>query len=400
MLEDYKFLSDSFEEKKIVPLIIAVVNFKNEENDLLRSNIKDWYSQDARIMEVPEDLFGLLNQKSQKVLIILNEDLIDHEFFRAIRVSGKRPEIISFSFANSDLKVLRSSLENIFQTEGSGIGLTEKSQVMKELIKNIRRLAKDNYPVLICGPVGSGKKTSANALHKISSRTGDLIQINLSSFGPIETDKTFDVSGKNIYLQNIENLPLSIRRKIIDILKNGREGIRLFLGTSLDSGTFKQRDPEIYNLMGENILNIPPLSQRKEDIPIIVQQFIEKYSSIHNSKGTSIDEMALRSLVEYNWPSNVLELENLIERLVILHGGVRISHSDLPEKILKNVENSFAYPLPPNGLVLKNVIQDIENSLIGQALSRSRGNKNKAAQLLGLNRTTLVEKLKKKASKS
>ncbi|MFI5390314.1 MAG: helix-turn-helix domain-containing protein, partial [Bacteriovoracales bacterium] len=159
-------------------------------------------------------------------------------------------------------------------------------------------------------------------------------------------------------------------------------------------------DPEIYNLMGENILNIPPLSQRKEDIPIIVQQFIEKYSSIHNSKGTSIDEMALRSLVEYNWPSNVLELENLIERLVILHGGVRISHSDLPEKILKNVENSFAYPLPPNGLVLKNVIQDIENSLIGQALSRSRGNKNKAAQLLGLNRTTLVEKLKKKASKS
>jgi DNA-binding NtrC family response regulator len=399
MLEDYKFLSDSFEEKKVLPLIVAVVNFKNGESDLLGSKIKDWYTQEVRIIDSSEDLFGLLNQKSQKVLIILNEDLSDQEFFRAIRVSGKRPEIISFSFANSDLKVLRTSLDNIFQLETPGIGLTEKSGVMKELIKNIRNLAKENNPVLICGPVGSGKKTSANALHKISLRKDDLIQINLS-IGAATTDKTFDNSGKNIYLQNIENLPLPIRRKIIDILKNRTEEIRLFLGTSLDLGAFKQRDPEIYSLMGENILNIPPLSQRKEDIPIIVQQFIEKYSSIHNSKGTSIDEMALRSLVEYNWPSNVLELENLIERLVILHGGVRISQSDLPEKILKNIDTSFAYSLPPNGLVLKNVIQDIENSLIGQALSRSRGNKNKAAQLLGLNRTTLVEKLKKRGSKS
>jgi transcriptional regulator with PAS, ATPase and Fis domain len=152
--------------------------------------------------------------------------------------------------------------------------------------------------------------------------------------------------------------------------------------------------------MSNKILNIPPLCQRKEDIPIIVQQFIEKYSSIHNSKGTSIDEEALITLMEYNWTSNVLELENLMERLVILHGGAKITRSDLPEKILKNVEIKITYQLPTEGLILKDVIAEIENSLISQALTRSSGNKNKAARLLGLNRTTLVEKLKKRSSKS
>lgn len=409
MLEDYKFLSDSFEEKKLDRPSLVLVAFKESDNLLLKNKIYEWFQIFPTIINSPDELFNFLNKNLQKSFLILNEDLLDEEFFRAIRVSGKKSEIFFFSSFNPNLENLKNSLDSLFSNQSLGLGITDKSPVMKEFIKKIKNFSKEKSAVLICGPTGSGKKTTAQAIHKLSPKAKDeMIHINLKVFGQspsmIERELFPIRDGRmalgNYYLQNIENLPSIFRPRILNLLQNPIEGLRLFLGTSFDFSTFKKRDPEIHQLIGENILILPPLSQRKEDIPIIIEQFITKYSAIHNSKGTIIDEEALKALVEYSWPSNVLELENLIERLVILHGGVKIFKSDLPEKLIKDIENNYIYALPDAGLNLKIFLSDIESSLISQALSRCKGNKNKAAKLLGLNRTTLVEKLKKRSANS
>jgi len=406
MLEDYKFLSDSFEEKKIDGPSLTLVAFKPKDNELLKSKIEQWFSIEASVFDNPDKFFGHLNKNQNETVIILNEDNTDEEFFRAIRVSGKKSKIISFSPNSADWERLKVSLEGLLGNQSHGLGLTDISLAMKVLLKNIRILARKNSPILICGPVGSGKKTAANIIHKLSARSHEeIIQLNLRVFG-----QSSAITEKEIlrltncrgtyYLQNIEDLPSILRGKILALLNSPVEGPRLFLGTTLSLDSFRERDPEIYNLISENIINIPPLSQRREDIVAIIQQFIGKYSSIHNSKGTTIDDDALKALVEYSWPCNVLELENLIERLVILHGGIKIFRSDLPEKLLKNLQNSFIYELPSGGLNLKYMLAEIEGSLMDQALSRCKGNKNRAAKLLGLNRTTLVEKLKKRKTES
>jgi DNA-binding NtrC family response regulator len=406
MLEDYKFLSDSFEEKKIDGPSLTIVAFKPKDNDLLKSKIEQWFSIEASVFDNPDKFFGFLNKNQNETIIILNEDQTDEEFFRAIRVSGKKSKVISFSPNLGDWERLKVSLEGLLGNESQGLGLTEISLAMKVLLKNIRILAKKNSPILICGPVGSGKKTAANIIHKLSSRSHEeLVQLNLSVFGQssvINEREIFRLTNSRgtYYLQNIEDLPSVLRGKVLALLNSPVEGPRLFLGTTLNLDSFREREPEIYNLIGDNIINIPPLSQRREDIVVIIQQFIGKYSAIHNSKGTTIDDDALKALVEYSWPCNVLELENLIERLVILHGGIKIFRSDLPEKLLKNVQNSFSYELPSGGLNLKYMLAEIEGSLMAQALSRCKGNKNRAAKLLGLNRTTLVEKLKKRKTES
>ncbi len=390
MLEDYKFLSESFVEKRTDYYVVAIVAFKNEEKSLLKEKITEWFSQSPNIIETAEELFSLLNHNTSNFLLIINEEIEDREFSRAIRVSGKRPVVLTLNLKNESIDSLKVSLNEIFQTKDFGLGLTCNSPPMKDLLKNLKRMAKGNDPVLIMGPIGSGKKTIAKLLHKLSNVPGDLIQVNNFSINQNA------VQG-NYFLPNIEGIPADYLNEQV---KNQKDSKRFFFTTNLDLPTFMEVHPELYERFRENILIIPSLTQRKEDIPIIVQQFIGKYSSIHNSEGTSIDESALRILVDYEWPNNVLELENLIQRLVILHGGQKISPLDLPEKLLKKFEKNLNFPLPPMGLILREVIQGIENSLIDQALSRSLGNKNQAAKLLGLNRTTLVEKLRKRSTKS
>jgi len=150
-------------------------------------------------------------------------------------------------------------------------------------------------------------------------------------------------------------------------------------------------------------IHIPPLRERKSDIPLLVKSFIEKFSNQHKRSVIGISEDSLRILMQYQWPGNIRELENLIERVVILKrepGAIELK--DLPVEHFKNVSlDRFisSVTIPENGLDLNEAINDFENELILQALQKTQGNKNKAAHLLNLNRTTLVEKLKRKGLK-
>jgi DNA-binding NtrC family response regulator len=145
---------------------------------------------------------------------------------------------------------------------------------------------------------------------------------------------------------------------------------------------------------------VPPLRARVEDIPLLTQYFLDR---VNRDKGTSVEGVApaiTEIFMRYRWPGNVRELENLVERLVVLKKTGRIELEDIPPRIVSPKDAVMPEQdivFPPEGVDLPGILDEFERQLIVKALDLSNGVKSRAAQLLGLNRTTLVEKMKKKA---
>ncbi len=178
------------------------------------------------------------------------------------------------------------------------------------------------------------------------------------------------------------------------------------------AGQFRE---DLYYRLAVIPLIAPPLCERPDDIALLIERFIDRFSRRKTDKRTTIDPVAMQSLRSYSWPGNVRELENLMQRLVILHRGKRVTLKELPEKYrcveVKTEEISsppsetgeppFSSASPEtewsdDGLDFNGLISEFEDRLILQALSRTGGNKKEAARMLNLKRTTLIEKIKKK----
>ena len=158
---------------------------------------------------------------------------------------------------------------------------------------------------------------------------------------------------------------------------------------------------ELYGSLNASRIKMPALSQRGEDILALIAYFLSRYSDGLGRGGADFDDQALELLLGYDWPGNVRELENVIERLATLGQRGVVAVADLPAKISRHhlmgkVFGQNGFNLPQEGLDVRRVLSQIEDSLIVQALTRTKGNKNQAAKLLQLNRTTLLEKMKKK----
>ena len=184
--------------------------------------------------------------------------------------------------------------------------------------------------------------------------------------------------------------PLTVNARIITATHQDLE-------KAVHEGNFRE---DLFYRLNVIPLKIPALRERREDIQLLISYFLKKYVSADLSNRVRFSRQAFELLMNYNWPGNVRELENLIERLVILKGGSIIMPEDLPNSLYQvNSGHIFDYKkvlhLPEKGLDLKKLMTEMEESLINQALERTGGNKNKAAQLLQLNRTTLIEKLKR-----
>ena len=150
---------------------------------------------------------------------------------------------------------------------------------------------------------------------------------------------------------------------------------------------------------------LPPLRARRADVPVLLEHFLARFSERNGRMPPACPSDVLKVLKRYDWPGNVRELENLAERLVILCVGDVVGLPDLPPKFTEPGRHPLGSwwedeedgpPLPEGGIRLKRYLQRLEQSLIDQALARTGGNRNRAAKLLGLNRTTLVEKLRKR----
>jgi len=162
-------------------------------------------------------------------------------------------------------------------------------------------------------------------------------------------------------------------------------------------GKFRE---DLYYRLNVIPIHIPPLRERRCDIPLLAKHFLKQFARVHGCKPKSFSKEAMEYLTNYDWPGNVRELENLVERLMILTEGEQITVDDLPDRIKEGASRIHAdgldFSLPEEGVDLNGLVDYEETKMIYEALKRTKGNKNRAAKLLGLKRTTLVEKIKKK----
>lgn len=321
-------------------------------------------------------------------------------------------------------------------TEDMFCDIIGRSPLMKKVFERIEKVASSDSTIMVNGPSGTGKELVAKAIHQLSKRKDNgLVGVNCGAipselleselFGHIKGSFTgaisdrkgrFEVANKGtIFLDEIGDMPLLLQVKLLRVLQN-REiepvgsstpkniDVRIITATHRDlelavaESNFRE---DLFYRLNVIPIKIPSLCERREDIPLLMSYFLSRFVSADGRNSIDFDEDVLEILYTYSWPGNVRELENLVERLVILRGGNTVKVSDLPAKFLHHrPDRSLMYKnlidLPQDGLDLKKTLSEIEDSLIGQALKQTSGNKNQASKLLSMNRTTLIEKMKKK----
>jgi DNA-binding NtrC family response regulator len=310
---------------------------------------------------------------------------------------------------------LREALGQRYQFEN----IIGSSPAMQEIFATIMRVAPTRATVLLAGESGVGKDMIARAIHQHSPRKDrPFVKINCTAipenlmeselFGYEKgafTGANISKPGKfeqantgTVMLDEIGDVPASVQVKLLRILqereferlgsnKTQQTDVRVIAATNVDlraaleQGTFRE---DLYYRLNVVPMNIPPLRERKEDIPYLVDHFVKKF-------GGQISEGALERLVSYHWPGNVRELENVIERSILLAKGPRVEADDI--KIETGVGRSrpafSAEAFLPEGLTL----DQYEQSIIREALKRANGNKSQAARLLGLTRNALRYRL-------
>lgn len=330
----------------------------------------------------------------------------------------------------SKLKIDRPTVEDQFE------GMIGRSRAMRDVFDRIQKVARTDSTILIMGPSGTGKELVASAIHKLSSRgqknrvsvncgaiPGELLESEL--FGHVKGSFTGAISNRKgrfelaqngtIFLDEIGDMPQLLQVKLLRVLQerqiepvgsteNIDIDVRVIAATHRDlekavqEGKFRE---DLFYRLNVIPIRMPALKERREDIPLLISHFLDRFVSADRSNEISFAPLTMDLLMGYDWPGNVRELENVIERLVILRGGNEILPEDLPAKIFRS--NPLAthtyktlFELPEPGVDLKQILSDIEDSLIMQAMNRTGGNKNQASKLLSLNRTTLIEKMKKK----
>jgi transcriptional regulator with GAF, ATPase, and Fis domain len=220
-------------------------------------------------------------------------------------------------------------------------------------------------------------------------------------------------SGGSIFLDEISEMSPNLQVKLLRVIqerefervggvKSIRADVRIIAATNkvleeeVSEGRFRE---DLYYRLNVIPIHLPPLRERTEDIPLLIKHFLEKYINGRSTKKVGFNKKALASLMRYRWPGNVRELENLVERMVVLSDSPEIDVGDLPDRVLSgSSQASTMVPhidLPDTGIDLSTAVNDFERSIIVQALNKSNWVKNRAAKLLHVNRTTLVEKIKK-----
>jgi len=328
-------------------------------------------------------------------------------------------------------------------------GIIGTSPVLREVYKILEKVAPTDSTVLVTGESGTGKELLVRALHKNSRRhEKPFVPINCGAiprelleselFGHEKGAFTHAIrsrpgrfelaDGGTIFLDEIGEMDLSLQVKILRALQEKeieRVGgtvtkhvdVRVVAATNRDletevaAGRFRE---DLFYRLNVIPLHLPPLRERGEDIMTLAAHFLEGFCSDKDRKTLCMSQQAKAMLMAYTWPGNVRELENFMERLSILCEGPQVTPLDLPEKIQRDTGMPAQQPQAPataapagfqwpvlqdlrdKGLGLKEFLDEVEERLLHEALKEASGVKNQAAELLGIKRTTLIEKLKKR----
>jgi DNA-binding NtrC family response regulator len=344
------------------------------------------------------------------------------EVLAKLRIAIERRQLVT------ENKALRQNLQASQQRFGHIIG---RSSRMKQVFDLIIQAAPSRTTILIQGESGTGKELVARALHSNSTRADrafitvnsgnlppDLLESNL--FGHVKGAFTgaiypkkglFELADKGtIFFDEIGNIPLETQAKLLRVIQERefmrlggvemiRVDVRIVAATNVDlrrmveDGRFRE---DLFYRLHVIAVQLPALRERKEDIPLLVQHFLEKYAEENNRRDIELSPDALDLLMDYDWPGNVRELENVIERAVVLSTGNRIDPSLVPDHVKST--RRFQVPqfvLPPEGISFRDVINDFEKRLIESTLEAAGGVQKRAAELLHIKPTTLNEMIKR-----
>ena len=340
---------------------------------------------------------------------------------------------------NKALEQRRLKSENAYLheqlDERFGLGsMVGKSAPMRSLFQLIETVAPTATTILIGGETGTGKEMVARAIHQTSPRhRGRFVAINVSAipetlldaelFGhakgaftgavAIRQGRLEQADGGTLFLDEVGTMPMALQMKMLRVLQEReferigdsrtiKVDVRIVAATNADltkmvkDGSFRE---DLYYRLNVIQVQLPALRDRVEDIPLLVNGFIAKFRGADkDSAPVTVAQDAMRRLMSYSWPGNVRQLENAIERALAMIGSrTQIEVADLPADLQSTTEGQArpALDLPEEGLDLPALVTRIERDMIERALSRTDQNKGAAARLLGLKRTTLVEKLKR-----
>jgi two-component system response regulator AtoC len=325
----------------------------------------------------------------------------------------------------SENAYLRQQLDERF-----GLGaIIGRSPRMRALFQLIDTVASTSTTILIQGETGTGKELVARAIHQSSPRRQQrFVALNCSAipeslleaelFGHVRGAFTGAIASRQgrieqadkgtLFLDEVGTMPMPLQMKILRVLqerefervgdgKTIKVDVRIVAATNADlaklvkDGAFRE---DLFYRLNVIQLGLPPLRERKEDIPLLVQHFVNKYSA---DTRVLVSQDAMRALMAFSWPGNVRQLENAVERGIALLGGrSTIELADVPPEI-QGASMTFlpTVDFPDGGIDLPGIVEQMERDLIARALSRTGGNKAAAASLLKIKRTTLVEKLKR-----
>jgi DNA-binding NtrC family response regulator len=329
----------------------------------------------------------------------------------------------------SENAYLRSQLEERYRIDG----LVGNSRIMRDLFQLLETVAATSSTVLITGETGTGKELAARAIHHNSPRRSNrFVALNCSAipetlleaelFGHTRGAFTGAVGTRQgrveqahkgtLFLDEVGTMSPSLQAKLLRVLQERefeRVGdshtikidVRVIAATHSDlarmvaESTFRE---DLYYRLNVLPVQLPPLRERREDIPLLVQHFLQRLAADSGRGTMTVSQEAMRRLMAYRWPGNVRQLENTVERaLAFSQGRTCLDVQDLPPEVQNQaaaVEESETW-LPEDGIDFERYIEAIELSLIKRSLERTHGNKRQAARLLNLKRTTLIEKLKR-----
>jgi len=369
--------------------------------------------QDMVVQRIPIKLNGKLLAVYGQVMFKNVQDV--HTLARKLNVLESKVE-----FYEKELENLRSSKYTINNIVG-------KSEKIVELKRLALKAAKTNAPVLLIGESGTGKELFAHAIHHASDRrTHPFIRLNCAAIpkdlleaelfgyepGAFTGAGTKGKPGKfelahrgSIFLDEISDLPLEMQPKLLRVLEEKEMerlggtrltkcNFRLIAATHenlercVEEGRFRK---DLYYRLNVIPIHIPPLRERKEDIPFISEHLIQIINKDLGTHVTKISPEVINIFQHYDWPGNVRELANILERIIYITEGDTIQFRHLPFFLQRMQEGSLK--LQPSSL--RNLREDMEKEALLHAIRISNDNKNKAAKLLGIHRTALYKKMKK-----
>ena len=306
---------------------------------------------------------------------------------------------------------------------------------MATVLKSLARIAESQATVLVTGESGAGKEAIVQRLHELAPwGAGPFVPINCGAipenlleselFGHVRgaftgadrprTGRFEAAENGTLFLDEIGEMPLSLQVKLLRVLQERKftpvgasapkkANFRLVAATNrkleaaVEEGSFRQ---DLFFRLDVVRVELSPLRDRPMDVPLLAAHFLEQYRTLHRSEVSGFTEEALGLLCKHDWPGNVRELENLVQGTLVLKREGLIEAQDIRHRVVRKDlqdtrEAGVLVDLPEDGLQLRDTIEELERNLILQALRRSEGNKAQAASLLGLNRTPLVEKLKR-----